>query len=113
MNAGTSQARRLRGLGLSIFVALVAVGSTAALADPPELSSWLLNTTGATGYAGLPANVQQVRYSAGSVYLNSSGIPAYTIGPWPMNPNIPTNQGYVFKIPRTPAVNAGTKTATP
>ncbi len=94
-------------------LAILAFASTAALADPPELASWLINTTGATGYAGLPANVQQVRYSAGSVYLNSSGIPAYTIGPWPGNPNIPSNQSYVLRIPRNPTVNNGTKTATP
>lgn len=98
-------------IGSVVFFLSVASGTT--FADPPELASWLLNTTGATGYGGLPANVQQVRYSAGSVYLNASGIPAYTIGPWPMNPNIPSNQSYLFKIPRTPVVNPGTKTATP
>ena len=48
------------GLHVWITAALLAAASTAALADPPELSSWLLNTTGATGYAGLPANAQQV-----------------------------------------------------
>ena len=98
---------------LIVLVVLLAGVATAALADPPELSSWLLNTTGATGYAGLPANVQQVRYSTGSVYINASGIPGYAIGPWPMNPNIPSNQSYVFRFPRVPAVNQGTKTATP
>src|SRR5207244_7428155 len=34
-------------------------------------------------------------------------------GPWPGDPNIPTNQSYVFRIPRSPAVNTGTKTSTP
>src|SRR5439155_18743779 len=73
----------------------------------------LRTTPGITGYGGLPANVQQVPYSAGYVYINASGIPAYTIGPWPMNPNLPSNQNYLFKVPRSPAVNGGTKTATP
>jgi YHYH protein len=102
-----------RTLRIAVTLVLAGAASRAALADSPELASWLRNTTGATGYAGLPANVQQVRYSTGYVYINSSGIPGYTIGPWPGNPNIPTNQAYLFKIPRTPVVNAGTKTATP
>jgi hypothetical protein len=81
--------------------------------DPPELASWLRNTTGATGYGGLPANVQRVRYSETAVYVNGSGIPAYTIGPWPGNPNTPSNQNFVFKIPRTPVENTGAKLETP
>lgn len=103
----------MRGIRIGIVVAFMGAASGAAFADPPELASWFLNTTGITGYAGLPANVQQVRYSTGSVYVNSSGIPAYTIGPWPMNPNIPSNQNYLLKIPRVPAVNNGNKTVTP
>jgi hypothetical protein len=71
------------------------------------------NTTGATGYGGLPANVQRVRYSDNAVYVNASGVPAYTIGPWPGNPNTPANQGFLFKLPRNPVENSGTKTATP
>ena len=92
-------------------LALAATGL--AFADPAELASWTQNTTGLTGYGGLPANVQLVRYSANYVYVSSSGIPSYSIGPWPANPNTPSNQSYVFKIPRNPAVNAGTKTSTP
>src|SRR5437763_6853537 len=67
-----------------------------AAAEPPELVSWIRNTTGTTGYAGLPANVQSVRYSEGNVYVSSSGIPAYSIGPWAGDPNIPSNQAFVF-----------------
>src|SRR5258707_1043969 len=77
-------------------------------AEPPELASWIRNTSGATGYAGLPANVQAVQYSAGSVYIGCSSIPSYAIGPWPGDPNVPANQGYVFRIPRKPAANTGT-----
>ena len=93
------------------LVAAAAIGLVGA--GTPELTTWTLNTTGLTGYGGLPANVQLVRYSANYVYVSSSGIPSYTIGPWPSDPNVPSNQGYVFKIPRIPAVNAGTKTSTP
>ena len=78
----------------------------------PELSSWMRNTTGLTGYNSLPANVQQVRYSVNYVYVNSSGIPAYSIGPWVGDPNIPSNQNFLMRFSRTPSVNNGTKTAT-
>ncbi|HEV8538222.1 MAG TPA: YHYH protein [Bacteroidota bacterium] len=84
--------------------------NVSAQSDPPELMSWLRNTNGKTGYNSLPADVQTVRYTGTSVYVNSTGIPAYTIGPWPGNPNTPTNQGYVCRIPRQPAENTGAKT---
>ncbi|MBO2009500.1 YHYH protein [Hymenobacter negativus] len=90
---------------------LMALCSRAQLTS--SVTSWLLNTTGATGYNGLPVNVQQVRYSTGNVYVNCSDIPAYTIGPWAFNPNVATNQNYLFKITRTPLPNTGTATATP
>ena len=64
--------------------------------------------------SGLPADVQSVRYSSGSVYVACSGIPVgYSIGPWPMNPNLPSDQGYLFRIPRAPQAQGGTRTATP
>lgn len=99
----------------TIVACLLAISSTSmmwAQPDPPELSSWLRNTNGRVGYNNIPADVQQVRYSANYVYVNSTGIPAYTIGPWPGNPNTPTNQNFVFKIARFPVVNTGTKTRT-
>ncbi|MET4073823.1 YHYH protein [Hymenobacter sp. UYCo722] len=80
----------------------------------PIVSSWLVNTTGATGYNGILSNVQRVQYSTGNVYITCTGIPSYTIGPnWGNNPNTPTNQNFVFKITRTPTRNPGTATATP
>ncbi|MDQ3818637.1 MAG: hypothetical protein M3362_13300, partial [Acidobacteriota bacterium] len=84
-----------------------------AVNDPPELSVWMRNTTGATGYNNIAANVQQVRYSDNYVYVNATGIPSYSIGPWAGNPNTASNQNYVLKIPRHPAENTGTKTSTP
>ncbi len=79
----------------------------------PEITSWKINTTGVTGYNNIPADVQQVRYSAGSVYVKSTNIPSFTIGPWPGNPNTASNQNWTFKITRTPQEQTGTKTATP
>ncbi len=80
---------------------------------PPEIYAWYLNLTGTTGYNSLPANVQSVKYSTDYVYVSCSGIPAYSIGPWPGNPNQASNQNFVFKIARSPQVNTGIKTATP
>ena len=92
---------------------LVAVARPAHANDPPELTRWKLNQSGLTGYGGLPANVQTIRYSANSVYINCSDIPDYSIGPWAMNPNTPTNQGFQLRFPRVPVENTGTKTSTP
>ena len=79
----------------------------------PELYSWILNTTGDTGYAGILSNVQQVQYSTNNVYVSCTCIPGYDIGPWTANPNVPANQNFLFKITRHPAPNAGSPLATP
>lgn len=90
------------------------VTAAATAGAPPVISSWLLNRTNLKGYNNIAANVQQVRYSANYVYINSTDIPAYGIGPWPNNPNTASNQNYVFKIPRSPvAQGSGTHTSTP
>ena len=68
----------------------------------PEIYSWKQNTTGVTGYNGIPADVQEVYFSANYSYVKCTGIPSYTIGPWAMNPNTPSNQNWVFKIARFP-----------
>jgi hypothetical protein len=78
----------------------------------PEVTSWVLNTSGATGYGGISSNVQQVQYSTTDVYVSSTCIPGYSIGPWNSNPNTPSNQNFVFKITRNPTQNTGTATAT-
>jgi hypothetical protein len=79
----------------------------------PEITSWIINTNGATGYHNIPSNVQKVQYSNDYVYVSSTCIPSYTIGPWPGNPNTPSNQNFVFKITRHPQKNTGTATNTP
>ena len=76
----------------------------------PEISSWIRNTTGATGYAGISSNVQIVQYSTNNVYVSCTCIPGYSIGPWTGNPNVPSNQNFVFKITRNPQQNTGTLT---
>ena len=79
----------------------------------PEITSWILNTTGQTGYGGILTNVQQVQYSTNNVYVTTTCIPDYSIGPWSNNPNTPVNQNFVFKITRNPVANTGNAIVTP
>ena len=74
------------------------------------VTSWVINTTGATGYNNIPSNVQGVKYTSTDVYVSASCIPGYDIGPWTGNPNTPVNQNFVFKITRNPTQNTGTAT---
>jgi hypothetical protein len=94
---------------LMIITAFAATFAQAQIT--PDISSWIRNTTGATGYNGIPSNVQIVQYSANNVYVSCTCIPSYNIGPWPGNPNIASNQNYVFKITRNPQQNTGTPVA--
>ena len=95
-----------------LFIILFTITSTAQLT--PEVTSWIINPGGQTGYAGIPSNIQQVQYSADSVYVSASCIPGYTIGPsWGNDPNIPVNQNFVYQLTRHPAANTGTPVATP
>ncbi len=95
----------------SILSILFMLNVTIAFAQiGPEITSWVRNTTGATGYNGIPSNVQVVQYSTDNVYVSCTCIPGYAIGPWGGNPNVPSNQNFVFKITRNPQQNAGTPT---
>ena len=94
------------------IVTLIAATMVAQLtAQGPAVTSWIINTTNSTGYAGITSNVQQVQYSATEVYVSASCIPGYAIGPWNGNPNVASNQNFVFKITRNPQQNTGTATA--
>ena len=96
-----------------LFVLLLALPLLARAQVTPIVNSWVVNTTGATGFGGILSNVQRVQYAAGNVYITCTGVPGYAIGPWPANPNTATNQNFVFKITRTPTPNPGPATATP
>jgi YHYH protein/Secretion system C-terminal sorting domain len=76
----------------------------------PDITSWILNTTGDTGYGGIESNVQQVQYSDSNVYISATCIPGYDIGPWSGDPNIPANQNFVYQIPRYPRPYTDTPT---
>jgi hypothetical protein len=90
----------------------------------PAITSWLRNTTNIMGrhYVSgnstpitdnVLANVQMVRYSADTVYINTNGIPSYITGPFlDGNPSLATSQNAIFKLPLHPAQNGGTLTNT-
>jgi len=90
----------------------------------PAISSWLINTNGATGRHYVQGNstpindadlvnVQTVQYSTNWVYVTASGVPSYITGPFlDGNPSLTTNQNSIFKMPLNPTQNTGTATAT-
>ena len=104
---------------LSILLALQASAQT-----NPIITAWLRNTTNILGrhyvsgnstaiQDATPANVQTVQYSNTSVYISTSGIPAYVTGPFlDGNPSLASNQNAIFKFPLTPAQNTGNPIAT-
>lgn len=79
----------------------------------PQITSWIINVNGDTGYGNILSNVQQVQYSTNNVYVSCTCIPGYDIGPWQSNPNLPSNQNFVYKITRNPVQNTGIPIATP
>lgn len=97
-----------------IFIALLILSFQFIFSQTgPEITSWIINTTGETGYDGIESNVQQVQYSDANVYVSCTCIPGYDIGPWVGNPNVPSNQNFVYKITRFPVQNTGTLIETP
>jgi len=97
---------------------------TAARAQGPEVTSWILNQ-GETGsyyvqgnstpiVTSTPANVQLVQYSATDVYISATGIPAYPTAPFlDGNPSLAGSNAYIFRVPRVPQQQTGTPTDVP
>ncbi len=71
---------------LFLFAIVAVLVPFTGTAQAPELRSWKLNTTGATGYNGYLTNVQSVWYTGTDVYVKCTSVPDYTIGPWQSNP---------------------------
>ena len=106
-----------------IFVLLFSAAWSNAQVSP-AISSWLRNTTGATGRHYVQGNstpindaalvnVQAVQYSGSWVYVSTTGVPSYITGPFlDGNPSVTTNQNAIFKIPLSPSQNTGAATAT-
>lgn len=107
-----------------LLLALTLLNGTAAMAQGPEVTNWLQNTTGIHGrhyVSGNPtpindatlSNVQTVQYSNNWVYVSTHGIPAYITGPFlDGNPSQAQDQNAIFKISRNPVQNTGTPTPT-
>lgn len=89
----------------------------------PAILKWLQNTT-TTGFYymsgnstpishGILVNCQQVRYSTNNVYVNTTGMPSYKVGPYlDGNPNQAGNQNAIFRFPLNPVQNTGTLSPT-
>ena len=104
---------------LLLFILLSSGIISVAQTDDPSVNSWIINNIGITGrhyVRGNPtpiidtaeANVQRVKYSDNFVYIQSSGIPSYIVGPYlDGNPSIATNASHLFKIPRKPVKETG------
>jgi len=84
-------------------------------ADGTALTTW----SNGSQTQSLPAynGVQEVYASTNWVYVRSTGLASYNMGPWYLNaqhsagfPNLPVNQKLLYRFPRTNAVPA-TKTA--
>ena len=89
----------------------------------PSITSWLQNTTQIGTYYvsgnstpisnNILVNCQQVEYSATSVYVMATGIPAYPTGPFlDGNPSNATDQSAIYKFTLTPQQNSGIPTST-
>lgn len=117
---------------------LLALAATNSLAADPRIDSWFTQNSGryariyqttadetsgssvvtwsrGQGTQSLPvyAGVREVSSSASWVYIRSSGLPSYVMGPWYLNaaktqlfPNYPANTHIIYRIPRTPTVPA-------
>lgn len=96
-----------------------------AISQTPEITSWLINTTGLTGSHYISnnptliqdqtaANVQLVQYSDQWVYISATGIPSYPTGPFlDGNPSLATSQNGIFKISRNPIASITDQNTTP
>jgi hypothetical protein len=94
---------------LLVYLIILAAGIQQSFAQGiPVIVSWVINTTSATGYSGILSNVQTDQFDSTDVYISCTCIPGYSIGPWTGDPNIPSNQNFVFKITRNPVQNTGT-----
>ena len=112
----------MKKLNLTFGLLLISILSFAQ--TNPAITSWLQNTTQTGSYYmagnstaignGILVNCQQVAYSANSVYITTTGVPAYPTGPFTGdgNPSQAENQNAIYKFPLTPTQNTGTLTST-
>jgi hypothetical protein len=97
-----------------LFLNLTVLSLTTFSQLSPAITAWIKNTTTAVNptYTSLECNVQSVYYSSTHAYISASCVPAYAIGPWVANPNLPADKNLVAKITLTPTEKTGAKTYT-
>lgn len=97
------------------FLLLLLSGFVANAQLSPAITCWKINTTGTTGFDGIPTNVQSVQYSDSDVYISTQDIASWTpVGyNWPNNPWTPQAQGFTFKITLYPRKNLSTPVTAP
>ena len=104
-------------------VAILMLPGAAKGQQDPYLDAWLYNSSGMTGQHWEQgqtavitdtalADVRWIGYTTSDVYVRSSGVPAYAVGPFlDGNPILaPTNRHYLFRIPRNPIQETQTPT---
>lgn len=99
----------------TVFALLLVTVAGATAQLNPAITHWIINRTGATGFGGIPTNVQQVQYSTNNVYVSTTDIADWIPlnYDWPNNPWFPENMNFVFKITLNPAKNEATPVETP
>ncbi len=111
-----------------IFTCIGALLVSTGFSQHPLTTSWNMNTTGDLGtyeyYPGPPPTTSTVNMtdstdilelceSTDYVFIRTNGLPSYLMGPWQMNPNVPSAIESVYRFPKNPQEETGAKTAQP
>ncbi len=92
---------------------LLLVGSNSAYGQitDPSVTSWSINSAGATGtsvdaeidalVSVILADVESVHYTNTNVFVEASGVPTYNVGPF-RNRAYPSDLDTIYRIPRNP-----------
>jgi|CXWL01.1.fsa_nt_gi hypothetical protein len=105
--------RAIRQALVAATIVCFAFATTApAQAIDPLLDLWVFNNNNRHGTSTNPtvnaivslisADVTRIRFTSTNIYVDSSDMPSYPVGPWPGNPNTVTAQNVLIRIPRTP-----------
>lgn len=103
-----------RRAAVLVSLAFAFVASTASA--QVNFENWIYNLDGTTtghytyngGSGNLTANLSKLQYDSTYLYVSAYGVPAYTMS-LPEN-RYPGEQSYIFRIPRNPSQQTGTKT---
>ena len=78
----------------------------------PAVEAWRRNLDGTTGHShdsnvhnaisNIEADVTRDRFTPAHVWVDAAGIPSHEIGPWGQNPNMASDQNWVWRIPLNP-----------